>query len=453
MRTEARKETKLITVMAYPDWFYEVLGNKNDLSFVIVTGERGSGKSALRRCISDYCNTNIGNDILQGTILCISLDHDAPNWIKCAHEKIISLADSFCETLRDALSLSVFSYFDQLQQADISETEWLLIERSIISLKEKSPDDISILSNKLLSTYKKIKLSNEFNEVINLITMLFGRNVTGNNIIITKAVEPINDIPRLIALLQKQGFDAIYILVDEIDEFQETSRDSDLAAEAAVSILSNIRLLETSGLGFKLFLPAQVLYRLSDASKKLNRDIRFDRTLHPTPYNLEWSEDDLEVILKKRLVAYSDGEINNSLNSFTVENVGDLDKQIIKYAHGNPRHLIQLCNRIVRYTARQANKTNRKVTLEIFQNALTDYCKQCAEIYPSDSLRGLLDFGRVEFTDNEFSEKFHLELSEVNYLLGELVSLRALTKRNDIHGWYHYKIIDPRILFLQSNSQ
>ena len=79
---EARKEKKLNEVMVLPDWFFEVLGNVNNTDYVVITGQRGSGKSAIRRSIADHCITKTGNSILGGSVLCISIDHDTPDWIR-----------------------------------------------------------------------------------------------------------------------------------------------------------------------------------------------------------------------------------------------------------------------------------------------------------------------------------------------------------------------------------
>ena len=79
---EARKEKKLNEVMILPDWFFEVLGDVNNTDYVVITGQRGSGKSAIRRSIADHCITKTGNSILGGSVLCISIDHDTPDWIR-----------------------------------------------------------------------------------------------------------------------------------------------------------------------------------------------------------------------------------------------------------------------------------------------------------------------------------------------------------------------------------
>ena len=72
---EARKETRLDSVMEYPDWFFEVLGNVKNLDFIIITGPRGAGKSSIRRSIAEHCRNQIRNDILGGNVLCVNIQH------------------------------------------------------------------------------------------------------------------------------------------------------------------------------------------------------------------------------------------------------------------------------------------------------------------------------------------------------------------------------------------
>ena len=445
---EARKEKKLDSVMEFPTWFFEILGNKDDLDFVIVTGERGSGKSALRRSIANHCRTEIGNDILQGTILCINLDHDSPNWIKRSKESGKSIAECFCEEIVEELAISIFSFVDKDDLKEkLLRDETYLLERYLLILKNKKPDEINVMAEKILSTYKKIKLNDEFSGLVTLFTGILGREVSINETKPQK-VEPINDIQKLINILKKFGFDAVYVLVDEIDEYPETCNNPDFAAEVIASILSNINLLEKDSIGFKFFLPVQVYCRINDACERLGCEIRYDRTLHSEPYALRWNDDDILKILKKRLMIYSNNKINTFKNFASDDLAAEIDNLIVKYAYKSPRHLIQLCNRIVRFTARTANCTDNKITKSVFEEALSDYLKLCWKIYPENSLQGILEYGREKFSDAEFSEYFGVSLEDVKRLLNELVSLRALKSRMDIHNNNHYKIVDPRLLIL-----
>ena len=108
---EARKEKKLNEVMILPDWFFEVLGDVNNTDYVVITGQRGSGKSAIRRSIADHCITKTGNSILGGSVLCISIDHDTPDWIRdYKRNDGKSSVECFCDEIVEKMIIAILTY-------------------------------------------------------------------------------------------------------------------------------------------------------------------------------------------------------------------------------------------------------------------------------------------------------------------------------------------------------
>ena len=445
---EARKEKKLSDVMELPNWYYEVLGNINDLDYVIVSGERGSGKSALRRNITQYCETEIGTEILGGNVLCITMDHDSPNWIKQSQEKNIPIVDSFCQQICEEIVISFFTFCDKKKYRDtVSEEEMLLLERYLYALKEKKPDEVKVMADSVLSVYKVIKGSEEFRDVISIIKGIFGKDIDLDSSTIV-SIDPHNDIQRLIDIIIKQGFDAVYVLVDEIDEFPETGANTDYAAEIIASILSDISLLEKADLSIKFFLPVSVCLKIDEACQRLNKEIRYDRALHPEPFCMRWTDKSMLDVLRKRLMAYSNDKIN-SFKEFSTEDIGDIDNLIVKYAHHNPRHLIQLCDRIVRITARTAAKTNYKITQNTFDQALDEFTKQLSNIYPRKELQPILDMKKEGFSDEEYLQAAHanVDMDVVNSALRNLEGLRAIKTKTNLDGHLRCRVIDPRIIY------
>lgn len=445
---EARKEKKLSDVMELPSWYYEVLGNINDLDYVIVSGERGSGKSALRRNITQYCETEIGTDVLAGTVLCITMDHDSPNWIRQSQVKNIPIVDSFCQQICEELVISFFTFCDKKQYHDaVTKEEMLLLERYLYALKEKKPDEVKVMADSVLSVYKVIKGSEEFRDIISIIKGIFGKEIDIDSSTIV-SINPLDDIQRLINIIVKNGFDAVYVLVDEIDEFPETGANSDYAAEVIASILSNLNLLEKGNLGFKFFLPVSVCLKIDEACRRLGKEIRYDRTLHPEPFCMRWTDKSMHDVLKKRLMAYSNNSIN-SLKEFASEDIGEIDDLIVKYAHHNPRHLIQLCDRIVRITARTAANTSFKITKSTFEQALDEFTKQLSNIYPKKELQPILDMKKEQFTDEEFLQAAHADVDKevVISALKNLEGLRAIKTKVNLDGHLRCKVIDPRIIY------
>lgn len=445
---EARKETRLESVMEYPEWFFEVLGNIKNLNFIIITGPRGAGKSSIRRSIEAHCRNSIGNDILGGNVLCINIDHDSPNWVKnfVLNTKKPSV-DYFCEEILDQLIVAVltYSHIEDIKKV-LDKKEAFFLERHIYRLQEKRPDDISIMADRLLSKYKKLRNNDTIKDWVGILSEFFGNRVSFEN---RKIETPaIDDLPTVLQIVKKCGFDAIYVLVDEIDEYDLTTGKPDFAAEIVVPILSSINLLEKESLGLKFFLSAPVYQRLNKTSKSMNMEIRYDRTLQPDPYVLEWSDDNIATMLKRRLMSYSDNKIN-SLNAFCASDIIDIDKEIVKYSFRNPRHMIQLCDRIVRYTARNANANAYRITKDTLDNALKDFCHWVTKnIYPEEMLNAVISFCKTRFLDKEFANYNDITIDNSREVLDELTRLGALTSTSKLNGEKTYTVCDPRITYL-----
>ena len=250
---EARKETKLDSVMEYPDWILEVLVNTKSLNFVIITGPRGSGKSSIRRSIAEHCKNRIGNDILNGTVLCINIDHDSPRWVERFAKNSEKLSvNYFCEEILDQLLVAILTYSNIDEFRDkLDKKEAFFLERQIFKLQETRPDEVSAMADHLLSKYNKIRNNDVIQDWLGIITSIFGNQVSfENRKIETSAIE---DLPMAIQIVKKCGFDAVYNLVDEIDEYDLTTGKPDFAAQIIVPILCSINLLEKDSVGLKFF--------------------------------------------------------------------------------------------------------------------------------------------------------------------------------------------------------
>lgn len=189
-----------------------------------------------------------------------------------------------------------YAEIDNLKEK-LEKKEAFFLERQIYRLQEKRPDDISAMADRLLSKYKKVKNNELIKDWLSIITTVFGNQVSlENRVIETPAID---DLPIMIQIIKKCEFDAVYILVDEIDEYDSTTGKPDYAAEIVVPILSSINLLEKESFGLKFFLSAPVYQRLDSVSKNMKMEIRYDRTLQPEPYVLDWADENIAVMLKK----------------------------------------------------------------------------------------------------------------------------------------------------------
>ena len=452
---EARKERKLNQVMILPSWFFEVLGNINNTDYVVVTGQRGSGKSAIRRSIADHCVSETGNSILGGSVMCISIDHDSTNWIRSYIENPKrSPVDYFCDEIVEKMIIAILTYREPQEIKDaLSSRDFMLLERYLRILEKKHPDEIRELSSKILSSYKRVMDNDTVKTWISAITMFFKNEVTfaTEEPVITPSI---NDIQSIINIVKKCGFDAVYVLVDEIDEYDETTGKPDFASEIIVPILSSINLLEKESIGFKFFIAAPVFSRLKSTSKKLNMEIRHDRT-RPKPYVLEWSNSDIEKMYRLRLMTYSNGKID-SLQTFCADDLTNIDSTIVKFSYKNPRHMIRLCDTIIRYTARSANATDYKINSDVFIAALFEFCEAtCSDAYPEKEhyIQAIIQNDEKIILASKFAKDNDIDIDKANTILSEMTGLGALKMQKKLSGETEYMIIDPKIIHLKENKR
>jgi hypothetical protein len=139
----------------------------------------------------------------------------------------------------------------------------------------------------------------------------------------------------LVALIQRTGLKAVYVLVDRLDEFAETAIDAQTAvATFLLPLVADLSLMEKSPVAFKFFLPLEVFDLLQE-----NSVVRFDRL---NRYHLEWRDDHLVRMLRSRLQAFSRGRVPSLDAIADVYVAGHIDGQLVKWAYGSPRNLLLL---------------------------------------------------------------------------------------------------------------
>jgi hypothetical protein len=134
------------------------------------------------------------------------------------------------------------------------------------------------------------------------------------------------------------GFNSVYVLVDRVDEFDLTATDASKAFAFIRPLLIDLPTLQEEGFGFKFF--------LWDATQDAFQaaGVRSDRV---SVHSLQWSVDDLKLMISRRLKAFSSGRVS-TLNELMCESVGlDIDTLAANVASGSPRDLIRLMARVL----------------------------------------------------------------------------------------------------------
>lgn len=452
---EARKERKLAEVMKLPAWFFEVLGTVYDTDFLIVVGVRGAGKSALRRLIAQYCESKIASDrFLEGSALCVTIDHDVPYWARRAVESGQVLR-AFSAEVADLIAAGIATSIDSANlRENLSESELAILSRFIGRLRRRKPEEAAKIFESTHSLFKRSSKDLKNLDIVqDALSIATGENMRAvMEHVSREAVEDSfadEDLVALAGIARSCGYDVIYVLVDEIDEYAEVKGDPRGAAELIAPILSSLRILEIDGIAFKFFLSEPVYGQLKIVCEERLQEIRWDRTIHDEPYFLAWSDADIAQMLEMRLRAYSIGEAKRSLVYCCVEELsGSVDESIIQFAYRSPRHFIKFAHRLGVHTARVAIRTNGKITPEILSKVKSEFSRRtCQELYKESHINAILRMARTTFSENEFVKELSLDAPVAQEVLLDLVGRGALRKTEEVKGTI-YTVVDPRLKYL-----
>lgn len=151
-----------------------------------------------------------------------------------------------------------------------------------------------------------------------------------------------------VKLMRTVGIKATYIMVDGIDEIMETAEDPDYAYHLIRPLLTHLRLMDgTPYFALKFFIPSH-MEQIVLADDAFRRDRGF------IVEKIEWREEDLINILRRRLAALSkpDYGIRDqtaiSFDALCVPDLrGEIESDLARNANGNPRYLMNLCAQMV----------------------------------------------------------------------------------------------------------
>ena len=176
---------------------------------------------------------------------------------------------------------------------------------------------------------------------------------------------PLDDFQALGALCKNLGIDAVYVLVDRVDELEHTQNNWSEAYRFVAPLLTNLGVIESSPFAFKFFLTSELEYLWLDSGGREDR-IRTFRTA--------WTHDELIGMVDKRLAAYTDAP-GPSIEIVT----GDAQwtNLILMFAGNSPRDLIRLWDQCVIQAVRLQPNT-ADVSFEAKSAALDEFCRQRA---------------------------------------------------------------------------
>jgi hypothetical protein len=411
-KTNADEEPDLANYFVPPPYFDAVIGDSSSPSASVILAPRGAGKSALRRMVE--------SNAFEYKFLAVTYDRFEFG----VEEKVSDISLQY--HLRNIITRILLSFLSYLSDyTDIAEK---------LSRDEKKQLSIfvstylgDLTGDRLQELMKELKsLPDKFKE--------FWANNVGfmesvvNFILKSYELEKI-DLPdikheqkrlsetykyqleMLLKLVKKLGFESIYILIDRIDETEQTGNNPEASYRLIQPLIKDLELLGLNGYGFKFFLWDKIepFYR---------EDARPDRIAQ---YNLNWTRQTLNNVLSKRLMAFSNGKIQSIQDLTSTQIDIDIDDSICLMAGQSPRNLIRICEQIFA-TQAEREEHSEKIDIQAIDMGIGNFSEILSrEIYGEDLIKNIQKIGRELFT--------------INQVANDVLKISVQAARSKINAW------------------
>lgn len=217
-------------------------------------------------------------------------------------------------------------------------------------------------------------------------------------------------LSQLVEIAQRLGWNAVYFLVDKVDETPSTTNNAEAAGKLIRELVTDLPTLETPGTAFKFFFWDQMEEYLRA------NGLRGDRV---EVVNLGWTVDELSEMLSRRLGAFS----NNKVTSFNqlVDKTATVDthKVLVYLSHGSPRDMIRMARSIVKEHTRMPN--------------------EAVKIDPNTVAKGIIEFSKESTLEKfgRFQGDFS-RISSASFTLTDLASVFKISTTgvtNKVNAW------------------
>lgn len=412
--TNADEEERLSEYFIPPPYFASVFGNPTKPKSFVVFAPRGGGKSAQRRMIEEACGEN--------NVLSITYDNfDFPSIKKASNASLEHHLSSITRYLIIAILASIHadpSHLDKLSKYD-KETIVFLSSLYLARIQEhsikKSLDSLKSIKNKVQEFWI------EWLPIINLGITAALKLVLGSDVDLQpyEKAKDTKDIPYkyqldlLLKLVEKIGYVSTYILVDRVDESELTGNNAKASFELIQSLLKDLELLETKGIGFKFFLWDQLEPYYQDIA-------RTDRIMQET---LEWDNDMLMDMWSKRLLAYSQNQIKLLSDISEPIQPVDIDQLSVIFASKSPRDMIRIGAQILSEQREKSSESKLIDTSSVYKGIDKFSEKRTSELLSPKSIHELRRVQEIDFT--------------IPFLANEIFKEKQSSTRNRLLKWRH----------------
>jgi len=192
-----------------------------------------------------------------------------------------------------------------------------------------------------------------------------------------RASSPLAHLEHLVSLLcstgdRGLGFDAIYVLIDSLDQVYETADlNQDTVLDLILPLIANQYVMcGIPNMAIKCFIPQEIRARIL-ANPAL-------RNIGLPEATIGWSERLTETMLHRRLRNYKKNREDSAftrIESLCVPELRDLGPKLFKAAKGNPRSVVRLCDFMVEAHIERALRESPSCSEETYLLNLCDWAE------------------------------------------------------------------------------
>ncbi|GAA1650475.1 P-loop ATPase, Sll1717 family [Georgenia ruanii] len=437
--TNSENEESLADYFVPPPYFESVLGSPTSPKSTIVFAPRGSGKTAQRRMIEIAS----GEEADFACVTYTNFSEIDPKTASLAdHQKVIcrlltvAALSHLAEDTWRAHSLSehnkqVLKYAAGELLNDLNQQELETAISSVKSLGDKAVETwhkyggfIAAGIAALMSKFglDGVKLPSELAE-----------SATG------QAATLAYLFPKLVDVFRALGFEAVYILVDKLDETSKTGNRPDLAFSLVSPLLLDLTTVEQPGVAFKFFL-WDLLEDLFVESGGRGDRLGVSK--------LHWTVPELMEMLSRRVAAFSDGRVT-SFNQLVDPSFGvDVHRLLAHLSPDSPRDMIRMCERIVAEHTRQPDYP-ALISERTIYKGIHEFSKTRSQELFGRFMKDLARLPEPSFTNTRLaSDVFKISTTAVRNKIVSWIEAGAVEKIGELSRGakplHKYALKDPR---------
>lgn len=243
-------------------------------------------------------------------------------------------------------------------------------------------------------------------------------------------------------LIEKLGYKKLIVFFDKLDEYTKLKSQIDLIVDFIEPLTTDTSLIYSQEFGFEFLLWNKLKEKMKE------KQVRFDKA---RPIDIDWSKDELEKILSRRLSFFSGHKVKVE---DVFEDSNKLNK-VIELANGSPRQLTMLFARIYEEQSKIDGNV-KKFSDEAVQQGMNGFCQnfEYELFYPKltikDVVNRILKVGKMEFIIRDLANATKKSTPTATNWVRTMQNVGFVEEiEGEISGKAKvYRVIEPKIRYM-----